>query len=30
MNKIDPNFDWVTARAECSPAKVIVVLKEQI
>lgn len=30
MNQIDPNFDWVSARAKYSPENVLVSLKEQI
>ena len=30
MNQVDPNFDWVTARAKCSPEGVIASLKEQV
>ena len=29
MNQIDPNFDWVTARANCTPSGVLSVLKAQ-
>jgi len=30
MNQLDPNFDWVSARAKCSPDSVIEILKQQI
>jgi hypothetical protein len=30
MNQIDPNFDWVTARANCTPSGVLGVLKAQV
>jgi hypothetical protein len=30
MNQTDPNFDWVTARAKCSPTDVLHHLESQI
>lgn len=30
MNPIDPNFDWVSARAKCSPEGVFALLREQV
>jgi hypothetical protein len=30
MNQTDPNFDWVTARAKCSPIDVLHHLESQI
>jgi hypothetical protein len=29
MNQTDPNFDWVTARAKCSPNDVLLQLESQ-
>jgi len=30
MNQTDPNFDWVTARAKCSPSEVFARLESQV
>ena len=29
MNQVDPNFDWVTERAKCSPTDVLLQLESQ-
>ena len=29
MNQVDPNFDWVSARAKCTPASVLAALLGQ-
>jgi hypothetical protein len=29
MNQADPNFDWITARAKCSPTDVLLQLESQ-
>jgi hypothetical protein len=29
MNQTDPNFDWVTARAKCSPTDVLLQLESK-